>query len=101
MSTGPGVTRHATPNPPPTNADLAPVPMVVDKELASPEASTQAITANAEKQNMINNIAGGGRATRKIKKNYTLVHVNANVNVVYDCVCAVRINIVVGIVRVN
>ncbi len=67
-SNGPGVTRHATPNPPPTSAQLAPTPMVLDKQLASPEASTQAITDNAEKQNMINNIAGGGRATRKMKK---------------------------------
>jgi len=68
MANGPGVVRHATPNPPPTSNDLMPTPMVVDKQLASPEASTRAITSNAEKQNMINNIAGGGRATRKMKK---------------------------------
>jgi len=68
MSNGPGVVRHPTSNPPPTSNDLMPTPMVVDKQLASPEASNQAITSNAEKQNMINNIAGGGRETRKMKK---------------------------------
>ena len=68
MTSGPSVQRHATSAQPPTSSDLAPPPMIVDKSLASPEAATAQITANAEKQNMINNIAGGGRLTRKMKK---------------------------------
>lgn len=69
MANGPPVQRHPTSAPPPGTSDLTPTPMVVDKNLASPEAATAQITANAEKQNMINNIAGGGKRTRKMKKN--------------------------------
>ena len=45
--------------PAPTQRDLAPKPMIVDKANASPAASMNAITEQATQQNMANNMRGG------------------------------------------
>ncbi len=45
--------------PAPTSQDLAPKPMLVDKANASPAASMNAITDQANQQNMANNMHGG------------------------------------------
>ena len=56
---------NATAAPAPNAAQLAPPPLVVAANDASPQASLNAVTATANEKNMLNNIKGGGGTKRR------------------------------------
>lgn len=62
---------NATPAPEPGAKELAPPPLVVTANEASPEASLNAVTATANEKNMMNNIKGGGGTKRRLRRRRT------------------------------
>ena len=59
---------NATAAPAPNAAELAPPPLVVAANEASPQASLNAITNTANEKNMLNNIKGGGGTKRRLRR---------------------------------
>ena len=59
---------NATAAPAPNAAELAPPPLVVAANEASPQASLNAVTNMANEKNMLNNIKGGGGTKRRISQ---------------------------------
>jgi hypothetical protein len=59
---------NATAAPAPNAAELAPPPLVVAANEASPQASLNAVTATANEKNMLNNIKGGGGTKRRLRR---------------------------------
>jgi hypothetical protein len=53
------ITKGKTLDPPPSQRDLAPTPLVVDKANESPAAALNAVRAQENSQNMTNNMRGG------------------------------------------
>lgn len=68
---GDTITSHSTSALPPGQAELKPLPLIVEAQNASPEASMNAINAAAENKNTMNHISGsvgGGRRTRRYRR---------------------------------
>ena len=62
---------NATPAPAPNASELAPPPLLVSADNASPQASLNAVTNTANEKNMLNNIKGGGGTKRRLRRRRT------------------------------
>jgi len=62
---------NATPALAPGANELAPPPLLVNAENASPQASLNAVTNTANEKNMLNNIKGGGGTKRRRRRRRT------------------------------
>lgn len=62
---------NATAAPEPSANELAPPPLLVSADQASPQASLNAVTATANEKNMLNNIKGGGGTKRRLRRRRT------------------------------
>lgn len=59
---------NLTPAPAPGANELAPAPLLVSADNASPQASLNAVTNTANEKNMLNNIKGGGGTKRRRRR---------------------------------
>ena len=57
-----------TPAQAPGANELAPAPLLVSADNASPQASLNAVTNTANEKNMLNNIKGGGGTKRRLRR---------------------------------
>jgi hypothetical protein len=59
---------NATAAPEPSANELAPPKLLVNADVASPQASLNAVTNTANEKNMLNNIRGGGTKRRRLHR---------------------------------